>query len=124
MLAGSIFSTTLVLAGSSLSNVRVDENFVKAPRTVVTIMCFTENAAVLWFGSASRVIGAAVRKAARKSVMSGDLLESSCDLPQLHHRSGVPARGLIGLEGPLGQRPALIEDVIDRIEVLGFVETG
>src|SRR5947208_3846731 len=74
MLAGSIFSTTLVLAGSSLSNVRVDENFVKAPRTVVTIMCFTENAAVLWFGSASRVIGAAVRKAARKSVMSGDLL--------------------------------------------------
>jgi len=38
-------------------------------RTVVTIMCFTENAAVLWFGSASSVIGAAVRKAARKSVM-------------------------------------------------------
>src|SRR3954469_4625720 len=105
MLAGSIFTSTLLFARSSLSKVTVDEKRVKFPRTVVTIMCFTEKFAELWFGSASRVTGAARTAASKSGVIFGYLLGRSSNLPEFQHRGGLSTRGAIGLEHPLGERP-------------------
>ncbi len=72
--AASIFTTTLLLVGSSLSKLSVEETLLNSPRTVFTIMCLTAKEAVVWGGSASSSTvaakeGAARRRAARKIFM-------------------------------------------------------
>src|SRR3989442_15757100 len=123
MLEGSTLSSTELFAGSSLFQSTVEENLVNCPRRVVATMCFTEKPTVLWLGSASRITGAAARRAARTNVILSYLLEGSGDLPELYHRGGVSARGPMSLERPLGVRAAGVEDLGERIEVLRFVQT-
>src|SRR5947208_15854220 len=106
MVDGSTLSSTELFAGSSLFHATVEENFVNCPRTVVATMCFTEKPTVLWLGSASRITGAAARRAARTSVIFWYLLGRSGDLPELQHRSGISTRGAIELQRPLGVRTA------------------
>ena len=106
MLDGSTFSSIALLEGSSLFQLRVEENLGNWPRTVVTTMCLTEKPTVLWLGSASRVTDAAARTAARTSVIFWYLLGRSGDLPELQHRSGISTRGAIELQRPLGVRTA------------------
>src|SRR5437764_11161039 len=104
MLAGSTFSSMSLFEGSSLFQLRVEENLGNWPRTVVTTMCFTAKPTVLWLGSAWRVTAA--RTVARTSVIFVDLLEGSGDLPELQNRVGIAARSAVGVQGPLGVRTA------------------
>src|SRR5437867_2266207 len=90
MLAGSTLSSTELFARSSLFHVTVEENFVNCPRTVVATMCVTENPTVLWLGSASRITGAAARRAARTNVILSDLLEGQAICQSFTTEAGSP----------------------------------
>src|SRR2546428_3489618 len=93
MLEGSTLSSTELFAGSSLFQSTVEENLVNCPRTVVATMCFTEKPTALWLGSASRVTGAAARRAARTIGIFLVSPRAPGDLPELHHGGGSSSRG-------------------------------